>query len=165
MIFISRNAQLKCAFREIRELAIAFFSADLIPPVEICYLYGPTQYVPYQDDCLRPDPPLPDTTMPSSIVLSHLKRAFPHSGWAFPRLGVSPRRISVGINWKKVLGGEARHTWLICSFEGMCARPTRLWTLTLVLQCIVGSAQICDVTAPPVLYFTVIPSRRTNSMT
>ena len=35
----------------------------------------------------------------------------------------------------------------------MCARPTRLWTLTLVLQCIVGSAQICDVTAPPRIVF------------
>ena len=26
----------------------SFFSADLIPPVEICYLYGPAQYHPIE---------------------------------------------------------------------------------------------------------------------
>ena len=36
------------------EIAVAlFFSADLIPPVEICYLYGPTQYA-FAIDFSRP---------------------------------------------------------------------------------------------------------------
>ena len=40
-----RAIEMRIPYHE-RDRDRSFFSADLIPPVEICYLYGPTQYLP-----------------------------------------------------------------------------------------------------------------------
>ena len=85
-------------------------------------------------------------------------------GWAFDRLGVSPRRISVGINGKKVLG--------VTACGGMCARPTHLCVMVPRFCTVVAHYYVVDTpvvySLPHIVFYSIavknVPTSPTTTM-